>query len=151
MDELGRRRAERLEQPPVQRLVRTVVVAAHDVRDPEVDVVHHAREVVGRRAVLAHERDAVEALAELRARLEVPLAPLALAHRAFVPLEPEPLEVAQQLLLAAGDVAGRVGVVDPQQQPVAERTVGDRAEGVADVQRARSGWERSGCASWRGI
>ena len=114
---------ERLEQPPVERLVRPVVVAADDVRDPEVDVVHDAREVVGRRAVLAHERDAVEALAELRARLEVPFSPLALAHRPFVPGEPEPLEVAQQRLLPARHVARRIGVVDPQQQtsPPSER------------------------------
>ena len=53
VDELGRLRAERLEQPPVELLVRPVVVAADDVRDAEVDVVDDAREVVGRRPVLA--------------------------------------------------------------------------------------------------
>ena len=131
-----------LGRPPVQLLVRAVVVAAHDVRDVEVDVVHHTRQVVGRRAVLAHQRHAVEALTERRPGLEVTLAPLALAHRAFVPIEPEPREVAQQLLLAAGHVASRVGVVDPQQQPVGERPRRDRAERVADVERpGRAGSE----------
>ena len=53
MDELGRPRAERLEQPPVQRLVRAVIVPAQEMRDPEVDVVYDRRELVGRRAVLS--------------------------------------------------------------------------------------------------
>ena len=126
----------------MQLLVGAVVVAAHDVRDPEVDVVHDACEVVGRRAVLAQKRHAVEALAQLPARLDVAFPPLALAHRPLVPLDSEPLEVAQQLLLTAGHVARRVGVVDPEQQPVAEAAVGDRAERVPDVQRAgRAGSE----------
>jgi hypothetical protein len=127
MDELGRRRPERPEQPPVQLLVRPVVVPAHDVRDAEVDVVDNAREVVRGRPVVADERRAVEALAQLLPRLEVPLAPVALPHRPLVPVDPEPLQVAQQLVLAAGHVAGRVGVVYPQQHPVAERPVGDGA------------------------
>ena len=63
VDELGRARAKRLEEPAVERLVRPVVVPANDVRDPEVEVVDDAREVVGRGAVLAHERDPVEAIA----------------------------------------------------------------------------------------
>jgi hypothetical protein len=107
------------------------------VRDAEVDVVHHARQVVRRRAVLAHKRHPVEPVTELCAGLEVPLAPLALANRAVVPREPEPLEVAQQLLLPAGQIASRVGVVDPQQRPPAQRAVRDRAERVANVQGAR--------------
>jgi len=49
----------------------------------------------------------------------------------------EKLEIAQQLLLPAGDVARRVGVVDPQQHPVAERAVRDGAQGVADVEGTR--------------
>ena len=57
VDVLGRRRAQRLVQATVQVLVRTVVVAADDVRDPEVDVVDDAREVIGGRAVGAEERD----------------------------------------------------------------------------------------------
>jgi hypothetical protein len=113
-----------------------VVVPANDVRDPEVDVVDHAREVVRRRPVLADERRPVEALAELRGRLDVPRSPLALAGRAFVPREPEPVEVFEQRLFPTRDVAGGVGVVDPQQQPVAERAVRDGAERVAHVQRA---------------
>src|SRR6185503_7393370 len=67
----------------------------------------------------------------------MPLPPFALAHRALVPLEREPLEVAQQLVLPARDVPGRIRVVDPQQRPVAERARGHRAERVADVERAR--------------
>ena len=63
VDELRRARPERLEQPAVERLVRPVVVPADHVRDPEVDVVHDARQVVGRRAVLADEGRAVETLA----------------------------------------------------------------------------------------
>jgi hypothetical protein len=43
VDELRDRRTECLEQPAMQGLVRPVVVAANDVRDPEVDVVDHAR------------------------------------------------------------------------------------------------------------
>ena len=57
MDVLGRFRAERLGQLAVQRLVRPVVVAADDVRDPEVDVVDDARELIRRRPVLAEQRD----------------------------------------------------------------------------------------------
>src|SRR5262249_59345732 len=73
VDERRRRRAERLEQAPVELFVRAVLAAADDQVDAEVDVVDDAREVVRRRPVVAHERDAVEAIAELRGRLEVPL------------------------------------------------------------------------------
>ena len=45
VDELRRLGTEGLEQAAMQRLVRTVVVAPHDVRDREVDVVDDAREV----------------------------------------------------------------------------------------------------------
>ena len=110
--------AERLGEPPVQRLVRPVVVAADHVRDPEVDVVDDARKVVGRGPVLAQERDAVEAVAERRRCLAVALGSLALPHRPLVPREAEPVEVAEDLLLAAGHVPRGVGVVDPQQHPV---------------------------------
>ena len=71
------------------------------------------------------------------ADLAVPLGALALQHRAFVPRDPEPLEVAQDRLLPAGDVARGIGVVDPQQHPVAEPAVRDRAQRVAEVERAR--------------
>ena len=132
--ELGRRRAERLEQPAVQLLVRAMVEAADDVRDAEVRVVDDAREVVGRGAVLAEQRDPVEALAELGARLAVAVLPLALPDGPVLPGEPEPLQVADDLLLPARHVPLRVGVVDPQQHPVAEAAVGDRTEGVSHVQ-----------------
>ena len=143
VDELRRRRAQGLEQPPVEVLVRPVIVAADDVGDPEVHVVHDAGQVVGRRAVLADERDPVEALAERGRGLEVALAPLALAHRAIVPRDPKPLEVPKQFLLTAGDVARRVGVVDPQQQPVAEGAVGNCAERVTHVQRPGRAWSET--------
>ena len=75
------------------------------------------------------------------AGLAVALLPLALADRALLPGEPEPLEVADDLLLPARHVPLRIGVVDPQQHPVAEAAVGDGAEGVTDVQGAG----RAGC------
>ena len=53
VDELGRCRAERFRQPTVELLVRPVVVAADDVRDPEIDVVDDAGEVVGGASVLS--------------------------------------------------------------------------------------------------
>jgi hypothetical protein len=56
-----------------------VVVAPHHVRDPEVDVVDDAGEVVRGGAVLAEQRDAVEPIAERPPRLDVPLPPLATA------------------------------------------------------------------------
>ena len=62
MHDLGRFHAERLEQAAVQWLVRPVIVATQDVRDPEVDVIDDAREVVRRRAVLAPEHHPAEPL-----------------------------------------------------------------------------------------
>src|SRR5436190_16258021 len=64
VDVLGRRRAERGRQAPVQVLVRAVVVAADDVRDLEVGVVDDGRQMVGRRTVLAYECDPLVAIAE---------------------------------------------------------------------------------------
>ena len=63
VDVLGRFRAERLGQLSMKRLVRPVVVPADHVRDPEVDVVDHAREVIRRGPVLAEERDPPESVA----------------------------------------------------------------------------------------
>src|SRR5439155_22146465 len=60
-----------------------------------------------------------------------------LPHRPVVPRDPEPLELAQDRLLTAREVAHRIGVVDPKQQPVAEVTVGDRAQRVSEVERPR--------------
>ena len=66
--------SERLVKLPVEVLVRPVVVAAVDVGDAEVDVVDHARQVVGRSSVLAEQRRPAEPLpAELRCRLPVAL------------------------------------------------------------------------------
>src|SRR3954470_19768154 len=104
MHELRRLGAERLEQPAVDRLVRAVVEAAHDVRDAEVDVVDNGGELVRRAAVLAQQGGPVETSAEAGSRLTVPVRTLALAHGAFVPLEPEPLQVADDVLLAGGHV-----------------------------------------------
>src|SRR5204862_7597253 len=136
VDVLGRRRAERLGEPPVQLFVRPVVVAAQDVRDPEVDVVDNARQVVGGGAVLAQQSDSVEAIAEASTGFRVAPGALALADGAFVPLDAGPGEVGDDRVLAAGHVAFGVGVIDPEQQPVAKSAVGNRTEGVADVQGA---------------
>ena len=135
VDELRRLGAERGEQPTVQVLVRPVVEAAHDVRDPEVDVVDDARQVVRRGAVLAQQRDPVEAGAELFAGLAVPRLPLALPDRPFVPLDTEPAQVVDELFLTAWNVARCIGVVDPKQHPVAYLPVCDSAQRVPDVQR----------------
>src|SRR5207302_5472815 len=55
--------------------------------------------------------------------------------------DPEPLEIAHDRLEAALDVARRIRVVDPQQQPalalVGEASVRDRAERVAEMERSR--------------
>ena len=83
--------------------------------DLEIHVVHDTGEVVGRRSVLAQKRHPVEAFAQIPAGLDMAFPPLALPHRTLVPLDPEPLEVAQQFLLTARHVARRVGVVDPDQ------------------------------------
>jgi A/G-specific adenine glycosylase len=120
-----------------------VVEAAHDVRNAEVGVVDDAGEVVRGRAVLPQQCDSVEPVAESRRGLSVALLPIALSHRPFVPVEAEPLEVADDLVLAAGDVSLRIGVVDPEEHPVAERAVGDRAEGVPDVERSRWAWSEA--------
>ncbi len=134
---LRRGRPESLVQAPVDGLVRPVVVATDHVGDAEVAVVDHAGELVGGGAVVADERDAVEPRhPELLRRCTVSLATLRLAHRPLVPLHAQPLQVVENRLLAARHVPGRVGVVDPQQQPVAEAAVGDRRQRVPDVQRA---------------
>ena len=114
-----------------------MVGAADHMRDPEVDVVDDARQLVGGAAVGPEELDALELLRQARGRLAVALAAVALAHRPLVPVDPQPAEVVEDRLFPALDVPGRVGVVDPQQEGAAEVAVGDRAEGVADVERAR--------------
>jgi len=138
VDVLGRHRPERFVQPAVQILVRPVVVAAVHACDAEVGVVDNAREVIRRGAVLAQERDPVEAIRpDLLRRLAVPVESLALPYRPFVPRDSEPVEVAENRLLAPLDVPRRIGVVDSEQHPVARAPVDDRAERVANVERAR--------------
>ena len=153
VDVLRRRRAQRLGQLAVQLLVRPVVVAADDVRDPELDVVDHARQLVGRRAVGPQQRDPLEqdraGLVGLSNSLlqglgggSIEVLARALVDRALVRRDAEPLEVAQDLFLPAGDVAGGIRVVDAQEHPVAEIAVGDGAQGVPDMQRPGRGWAK---------
>src|SRR5205823_3427110 len=86
--------------------------------------------------VLAEERGPVEPLAKRRAGFAIALLPLTLADRAFFPHQPQPLEITDNLLLAAGNVPLRIRIVDPQQHPVPEAAVGNGAERVPDVKRA---------------
>ena len=136
MEVLGRGCPESLVQAPVNGLVRAVIVAADHMGDAEIAVVDHAGELVGGGAVLAYERDALEPRhPELVRRFTVSLTTLRLANRPLVPLHAQPLQVAENRLLAARHVPGRVCVVDPQQQPVAEAAVGEGRQRVPDVQR----------------
>ena len=121
-------------QAAVELLVRAMIEAADDVRDPEVRVVDDAREVISSAPVFSKQRGPFEALAELGAGLAVAVLPLALPYRPLVPFHPEPFEVAQDRRLAARHVARLIGVVDPQQHPVTERAIRDGAQGVADVE-----------------
>src|SRR6266545_2100995 len=104
-------------------------------------VVDDARQVVRRRPVLAEEGDPVEAVSERRCCLAVAFLALALPHGPFVPGQPQPPEVVNDLLLPARDVPRRVGVVDAKQHPVAQPAVRDGTQGVPDMERA--GW--AGC------
>lgn len=138
VDDLRRPRAQRLGEAPVQLLVRPVVVAAHDVGDAELDVVDHAREVIRRGAVGTEQLDAVEALdAEPGGRRAVPVLPLALTDRPFVPADPDPAQVADHGLLAAGHVSRRIRVVDAEEEALAEAAVRDGAQRVSEVERPR--------------
>ena len=123
----------------MQLLVRTMVGAADHVRDLEVDVVDDRREMKRRRPVVPPEHHAVEPLRQPRLLRsgDVTLGALALAHRTVVPRDPEPAQVVDDRLLPARDVPRSVRVVEAQQEPVADATVRDRAQGIADVQRAR--------------
>src|SRR5581483_6741432 len=139
MDDVRRLRAECAVEVCVQLFVHRAVIGATDhVRDLEVDVVDDAREMERRRAVVAPQHHALEALRQAgdARSLEVPRRSLALANGTLVPLEPEPLQVLDDALDAARDVARRVRVVDAEQQPVAEAPVRDRAERASDVQRS---------------
>src|SRR5439155_13511391 len=61
---------------------------------------------------------------------------LALPDGPFFPVDAEPREIGEDCVLAPRHVALGVGVVDPQQHPVTEGAVGNRTQGVADVERA---------------
>ena len=143
VDVLRRLGAERLEQPPVQRLVRPVVVPADHVRDRRSRC-RRRRSRGGRSAcrpratsvVPSKRSPSVGAASRCRSRRSLwrtgPSSHSTPSHS----------RSSEDRLLAAGHVPRRVGVVDPQQQPVAERAVRDGAERVADVQRpGRAGRE----------
>src|SRR6266516_3866201 len=136
VDVFGRLSPERLVQPPVEPLVGQMVLAADDVRDAKVDVVHHAGQVVRRGSIGPEKRDPVEAVAQLRSRLSVRLPALTLTNGPLVPLDAQPLEIGDDRLFAAGKVAGGIGVVDSEQHPVTQAAIRNRGEGVADMQRA---------------
>ena len=131
-------------QVGVQLLVRPVIRAADHVGDPEVDVVDDAREVERRRAVVAPEHHALETLRAARPRAP-PRGDARRARSAAPGLRPRRCRASARSSTIAssppGDVPRRVGVVDPQQHPVAEAAVRDRAQRVADVQRPG----RAGC------
>src|SRR5439155_25927302 len=99
VDVVRRGGAQRLGQRAVQRLVRAVVVPSDDVRDPEIDVVDDARELVRGAAVRPEQLHALEAVGQPRGRLAIALAALALADRALIPLDPEPAEIVEDRLL----------------------------------------------------
>ena len=150
MDHLGQLAPERPRDPLLHLFVRPVVGAADDVGDPEVEIVDNRCELVGRGAVRPRKRRprkpdrAVHVtdracLESERRRLGVTLCPFALPDRPLLPGDAEPAEVAQNRLLAAGNGALGVGVVDAQHEDpavlVRERPVGDGAERVAEVER----------------
>ena len=93
----------------------------------EVEVVDDGRELVGRGAVGPRERRAGEpdravrvthrsGFERERRRLGMTRRPLALPDRPLVPRDPEPAEIGEDRLLAAGHRALGVGVVDPQDE-----------------------------------
>ena len=148
MDVLRRLGAERADERRLQLCIRAMVGAADDVCDLEVEIVDSRGELVGRRAVRTQQRRLAEAkrtfrvrLADQVRRLAVAHEALALAHRAFVPADPEPVEIADDRLPAARDVALGVCVVDPEQERpvvlVGESPVRDRAQRTAEMQRTR--------------
>jgi hypothetical protein len=144
VDVLVRLEAERVGKLALELGVRAVVGAADDVRDLEVVVVDHARQVVRGRSVGAEQgRPAIPhgavvvALADRKGGLAMAVRTVALAGRPLVPRQPEPLEVAEDRVDGAGHLARPVRVVDPEQHPLATAAVGDRGEGAAEVERAR--------------
>ena len=104
MDHLRELTSDRARDPLLELEVGPVIRPADDVRDPEVEVVHDRRELIGRAPVGAEQcrpvpgepdRPVVVALGAAGCerplgRLGVERSPLALAHRAFVPGDAEP-------------------------------------------------------------
>ena len=141
VDVLRRLEAERARELLLELGVRAVVGASNHVRDPEVVVVDHARKVIGRAAVRPEERRAPEAEGTVRIQLPrdgrglaVPVRAFALANRAVVPCDSDPVEVGEDLLDGALDLPGAVGVVDPEQKPVAPAPVRHGGQGAAEME-----------------
>ena len=150
VDHLGQLAAERPGDALLHLLVRPVVGAANDVRDPEVEVVDDGCELVRRGAVGPRERGAGEpdrpvrvahrsCVERERSGLGMTGRAGALPDRPLLPRDPEPAEIGEDRLLAAGHGALGVGVVDPQHERsavlVGVAAVGDRAERVAEMER----------------
>ena len=149
MDVLGWLGPERfVAAPAVQGLVRAVVVAADHVRDPEVDVVDDAREVVRRPPVLTDERDPVEALAQSLRGLEIAIDAVALPGRSVVPDDAEPFEIGDELLLPAlhvpgGDRCRRSGAASSRRAGGSPRRRAHYRGGASPSDWARSARESS--------
>ena len=153
MDDLRQCAADRQGDPALRRLVRPVVRAANHVRDAEAEVVRHGRELIGRATVGTEERHPVEPERSIGvarrapfrlgtgSRRGVDVGPLALPDGALVPGDSEPTEVIEDGRFTAGHRAGRVGVVDAQDERTAalvrEAAIGDRREGVSEMERPR--------------
>ncbi len=99
--ELGNRRLEGLVEQELLGRIRDVIVAAHDVRDPHLDIVGDDRQVVRGMAVRSQEDEVFDVCAiELdRAVHEVVEARGRLRH-------PEPDRARDAIAFASGDVGG---------------------------------------------
>ena len=74
----------------------------------------------------------------------MPFGPLALPNGAVVPGDTDPLQVGEDLLDGAVDLACAVGVVDPKQEPVTRRLFAPQTGRCRDGV-SRSGSAQSGC------
>ena len=107
VDELRRRGPERLEQPPVQRLVRPMIVAADNVRDAAVRVVDDHRELIGKHSVGALDDEIADVAREML--LLQPLQPIAKSQGRFIDAN-TPIPQAQSML--SNNRLGRAIVLD---------------------------------------